>query len=258
MSKMERRDEMMNQELYDLMYEVDDVIIAVDGYDQKINSGKRQILNLQNDRMALEEKINTPPYVGEKPKFFGEAGCAMWFVLLIFWWFVLPELLILYAIRKNKYDKACAESQKEHEQKRKVYEKKCSEIDLQIQNIQKQVQKWSDERNKYLSQHWDHLLLLPPEFRNPQATEFMLTAVEYGRANTLGEAMNLYEQERNYREWMGKMDRIESAQKKQRQHMNDAIDQVISNQKNIAGSLHETEEELEIIRKKMIKMSEKE
>ena len=58
------------------------------------------------------------------------------------------------------------------------------------------------DREQYASENWHHLDFLPKPYQNAHAVAFMLDAVHNLRADTLKEAINLYEQELKHIEAM--------------------------------------------------------
>ena len=101
---------------------------------------------------------------------------------------VLPFALIALIVKSNKY-KNLIQSQ---EQKIEELSSKCDKVLEEEGEICKQIKA---DRAKYLSDNDSLLAFIPQDYRNIHAIGFMTTAIKNCRADSLKEAINLYEEE---------------------------------------------------------------
>lgn len=112
---------------------------------------------------------------------FFAACCAVSTLLLL----VALALMISAKISRKKFIKRATS---EHEEFKAQMEKEIAELNEQIETIHSDL-------NKYMNAKQHYLEFLPTSYRNVMAVGFMLEAVQNLRADTLKEAINLYEQE---------------------------------------------------------------
>ena len=107
--------------------------------------------------------------------------CAVSTLLLV----VALVLIFSAKISRKKYIKRATA---EYEEFKVQMEEKIAELNEQIDTIQSDL-------NEYMNAKQHYLEFLPTSYRNVMAVGFMLEAVQNLRADTLKEAINLYEQE---------------------------------------------------------------
>ena len=129
--------------------------------------------------------------------------------------FVMISLLLLI-ISRARLKKATSECERIYKYQ---IEPKITEGLKEIKEIKEEVEKYGET--------YRHLLdFLPTKYRNFQATSYMLMAVTDQRAETLKEAMNLYEEQLH--RW--KMEDAVQKNIEMQQYMADAIDELNSRQ----------------------------
>ena len=94
---------------------------------------------------------------------------------------------------------------KDHEKAKKDYDKALAQINPKIEEERKGIEKIEKECTELAPYKAKALEFLPEAYWNLDAVAFMLMAIKNGRADTLKEVINLYEQELRHWEMMGAM-----------------------------------------------------
>ena len=137
---------------------------------------------------------------------YNDVIAALWLVLMVFG--------IVYPIIKLK--KIKKEFIIIYQNETKPQMEKCLD---EIEEIKEAMEKFG-ETNKHL------LAFLPSKYRNLEATSYMLMVVSDGRAETLKEAMNLYEEQLH--RW--KMEDLAQKNAEIQEYMADALDELNARQ----------------------------
>lgn len=101
--------------------------------------------------------------------------------ILAFFTFVSLILFIIAKIRMKKV-------KSDFKERKRRLDTDIAEMEKSISDIRKAIDKFVEENQQVLK-------FLPGQYRNLQATSFMLLAVKNQRADTLKEAINLYEEQ---------------------------------------------------------------
>ncbi len=76
-----------------------------------------------------------------------------------------------------------------------IFEKKKCGVVADIEKIENSISEITKESERFAKDNRQWLEYLPAQYRNLQASSYMLMAVKNGRADTLKEAINLYEEQ---------------------------------------------------------------
>ncbi len=115
---------------------------------------------------------------------------------LFFW----PIVLFVFIFQHRKFKKVKEAKRQEMLNSYPVKEKEYSdfkeECNAKIADIQAEIDETSKEANCFIAENGHYVAFLPQKYRlNPHAVEYMCSLVSNMRADTLKEAINLYESE---------------------------------------------------------------
>ena len=214
----------MNKELYNTLLDAGEVIACVERADSEINKMEGKIGANNSVVFDAEFKISSKPkgytallYMG----IFEIMACI----------FIIPISLIVIAaalataefglvwkiIAVSVMGGACigfpfltictfvtrSNSLKRHRNiRRQEYEVIRAEYDEKNNEIQEKIEKIKEEYAKYLEDNRHKVAPIPADYHTTDAIGFMLKAVENLRADTLKEAINLYDTELKHRQAM--------------------------------------------------------
>ncbi|MBR6579417.1 MAG: hypothetical protein IKK74_10790 [Clostridia bacterium] len=170
----------MNTELYKQFLNAFNVLANAEKFQEFIDESK---LRWQEAAEEEENAQNELEYIKYKRKdTLIRLGCVCFCAP------ALPFALIALIVKSNKY-KNLIQSQK---QKIEELSSKCDKVLAEEGEICKQIKA---DRAKYLSDNESLLAFIPQDYRNIHAVGFMTTAIKNCRADSLKEAINLYEEE---------------------------------------------------------------
>ena len=205
----------MNLPLYQQLQKAGDVLLTVICYNAKLKDLNDEINQNHAKVVQAEKDIKE-----QRPTLYGtRIGCGSLLLLPAIGWLVagivifiielepvmlvvaalgcitlpLSLLAIISAILSKK--KLIKRAKKEYENLRAA----TSERNCELSN---EYNKRKQDRDQYTNENWHHLDFLPKPYQNAHAVAFMLDAVHNLRADTLKEAINLYEQELKHMEAM--------------------------------------------------------
>ena len=118
-------------------------------------------------------------------------------ISFLFFW---PIVLFVFIFQHRKFKKVKEAKRQEmlnsYPAKEKEYLKFKEECDAEIAAIQSEIEKMRKEGHNYIVENAHYVGFLPSKYRlNPHAVEYMYSLVSNMRADTLKEAINLYESE---------------------------------------------------------------
>ena len=212
----------MNTELYGQLLTVGNVLVNASKYDEMLEESKARLRQYSdaeyNATMALEEQKKK---VREN---FANAGYSIFF---------LPAAIIvlIYAvICWSKFRKYRPEEEKRIE---KLSEEYMEQLKIEG-DICKRIKR---EKAEFLKSQTQILAFLPADYQNLHAVGFMLTAIKNCRADTLKEAINLYESELQRMAMMDEIHRESQKQMMQAETLAMALEEIAQNQEAIDSNL---------------------
>ena len=129
--------------------------------------------------------------------------------------------------------------------KRKKYKKKVTRefqetkarMDMRIDEIKNRIDTLKNHLREYYQKNEHLISFLPSRYRNPEAIEFMMEAIENLRADNLTDVINLYEQELHYLEQERILSDSVEMQRRHNESMLYAMETINRNQERINSNL---------------------
>jgi len=139
-------------------------------------------------------------------------------------------MLIIWIVQKINFKKRKEIEERRIKKLSQTAEEKMEEEEQKSNRIKR-------EKAEFLKSQAQILSFLPADYQNLHAVGFMLTAVKNCRADTLKEAINLYESELGRLAMMDKIHRESQRQKMQAEALATALEEIAKNQESIDENL---------------------
>ena len=213
----------MNTELYGQLLTVGNVLVEAGKYDEMVDESRARVKRYRDD---LEKALLD---LDAKEKEINEGLKGAVFGLLLFFPVGLIMLIagIVQKINFKKY--------KGSEEKR--IEEMGQTEDAVLEEEAQKCRRIKSEKAEFLKSQASILSFLPSDYQNLHAVGFMLTAVKNCRADTLKEAINLYESELNRLAMMDELHRESKKREMQAENIAMVLQEVAQNQEDIEANL---------------------
>ena len=99
------------------------------------------------------------------------------------------------------------------------YKKEAGKTEALVAKLQRQIQKERASGQRVFDEHAEEMAFLPIDYWYPMATEYMVKAVQTKRANTLGEAIDKFEEQLHRWKLEEANDKMVNLQQQQTAHL---------------------------------------